>query len=377
MTNNLNQLGQTIANISKIIERDSKTSSYKFALLRSTIEIIQENSPYIQLLDDRVLIPTGLLIEKWLFYYYPLLASKTQLPQITENTKLAFADKLQKVISFYETNSGEGLSIFYNDLKNKGIPKAILNDFTELIKSLRDTITKNPMRYIGKSVTNQEYDIYKKESGGNSKSGFSDVEQIILNAGTFSIPITYYEAFSLFGSFIGGQDSIIFKWAEFTSGISSKKLALASVLGEILKSPVTEREIKASKKLYEGLLQQQGELSCVWTGNAIKKYDIDHLIPFSIWKNNDLWNLLPSNASTNNQKKDKIPSPKLIEQQKDLIIGYWDLIRSVQKERFEKEFRVALIGNADFSNWKTLGIEKLKNSCNYLITTRGFEEWKG
>jgi hypothetical protein len=45
-------------NISKIIERDSKTTTYKYALLRGVIDIIQDNSPYISFLENRVKIPT-------------------------------------------------------------------------------------------------------------------------------------------------------------------------------------------------------------------------------------------------------------------------------------------------------------------------------
>jgi hypothetical protein len=48
-------------NISKIIERDSKTTTYKFALLRGVIDIIQESSPYISFSNNRVFFPTGLL----------------------------------------------------------------------------------------------------------------------------------------------------------------------------------------------------------------------------------------------------------------------------------------------------------------------------
>jgi hypothetical protein len=62
-------------NISKIIERDSKSTTYKFALLRGVIDIIQDNSPYISFADNRVHMPPGLLIEKWLIYYYPILES--------------------------------------------------------------------------------------------------------------------------------------------------------------------------------------------------------------------------------------------------------------------------------------------------------------
>ena len=57
---------QIYINISKIIERDSKSSTYKFALLRGTIDIITENSPFIEIDKDRVALPLGLLVEKWL-----------------------------------------------------------------------------------------------------------------------------------------------------------------------------------------------------------------------------------------------------------------------------------------------------------------------
>ena len=66
---------EVFSNINKIIERDSKASTYKFALLRGVIDIILENSPYITDSGGRVIIPTGLLVEKWLLYYYPILES--------------------------------------------------------------------------------------------------------------------------------------------------------------------------------------------------------------------------------------------------------------------------------------------------------------
>ena len=69
-------------NISKIIERDSKVTTYKFALLRGLIDIIQENSPYISFSGGRAHFPTGLLIEKWILYYYPILESPNAIPQM-------------------------------------------------------------------------------------------------------------------------------------------------------------------------------------------------------------------------------------------------------------------------------------------------------
>jgi len=363
------------SNISKIIERDSKSTTYKFALLRGVIDIIQDNSPFISSSNDRVSFPTGLLIEKWMMYYYPILESNTYIPQINGETNLAFEVHFKKIIRAY-TNIG-GFSAYNNDLKNKGIPKDLQSAFLELARKLSETITKMPMKYIGRSLSNDYYSIFQFETGKrNGKAVNIDIEFLISSFGSFSIPVEYYEAFKFLGSFISGQDSILFKWAEFSVNASGKKLSVEKVVQEVLKSPITERDVLESKKLYEGILKKEGKVYCVWTGKAIARYDVDHMIPFSVWKNNDLWNLLPSQSTTNNQKRDKIPSADLIEKRKDLIIKYWELLHVNRPQRFQKEIQVALLGKNPFTNWHKAAINQLQNSCNYLISNRGYEAWK-
>ncbi|MDO9511196.1 MAG: HNH endonuclease domain-containing protein [Bacteroidales bacterium] len=362
-------------NISKIIERDSKATTYKFALLRGVIDIIQDNSPFITISKDRVHFPTGLLIEKWMLYYYPILECSTNIPQINGETNLAFGNHLKKIITDYKTIGG--FSAFYNDLKNKGIPKNLQSDFFALAKKLKGTITTMPMKYIGRSINNDYYSIFQYESDTvRRNTNEIDLEFLINTSGSFSIPFEYYEAFRVLGSFISGQDSIFFKWAEFSVKASKQNLSLDKVVNEVLKSPITERDVAESKQIYKTILKQEGKVFCVWTGNPITSYDVDHMIPFSVWKNNDLWNLLPSQSKTNNQKRDKIPSTDLIEKRKDLILHYWNLINENQSQRFQKEIRVALLGNSSSTGWQEIAIKQLQSSCNYLITNRGYEEWK-
>jgi hypothetical protein len=362
-------------NVNKIIERDSKTSTYKFALLRGVIDIIQDNSPYIELREGRAYFPTGLLIEKWLLYYYPIFDSPLLIPQINGETNLAFASQLRWLTDYYKDKGG--FSSFFNDLKSKGIPKHIQENFLQLLKKLRDVITKMPMRYIGRSVNQDYYSIFQYENGKSiSPNKEIGAKFIIESFGKFSIPAEYYEVFKLLGSFIIGQDSILFKWAEFSVNASDKQLSVEEVLNEVLRTPITEREINASKALYKNILNKRGVVYCVWSGDTISSYDIDHVIPFSIWKNNDLWNLLPARATLNNKKRDKIPSTELVQKRKELIVHYWELIYDYQSERFEKEIQVSLLGNHNFSNWQDAAFEQLKRSCHYLISTRGFEEWR-
>jgi hypothetical protein len=362
------------SNIGKILERDSKSSTYKFALLRGVIDIIQDNSPYIYFGNGRAHFPTGLLIEKWMLYYYPILESPAIIPQINgENIDLAFASEFKRVIDGYRHTGG--FSSFYNDLKNKGIPKTLAKPFYALAKKIRQTITRMPMKYIGRSISDEYYSIFHYECPLTRVRPSIDLQFLVDTFGTFSIPVEYYEAFKVLGSFINGQDALLFKWAEFSVNASGKRLSIEKVINEVLRSPITDRDILESKKIYASILRQEGKVRCVWTGNVITSYDIDHVVPFSIWKNNDLWNLLPARASINNLKRDKIPSAKLIEERKEEIVRYWDLVQETQRERFQKEIQVTLLGQHPFSSWKETAIPQLKRTCDYLISERGFMEW--
>lgn len=366
---------EIFSNISKIIERDSKVSTYKFALLRGTIDVIIENSPYIRLDGDRAYIPLALLVEKWLVYYYPILDSDLHIPQIQGTSNLAFEIHLRKLINVYTSRGG--FSAFYNDIRKKGIAEDLRDDYWHLLKKIRETITKNPMKYIGRSLSTEFYSIYGYNNLQKIKRPASlDLNSIIKVFGEFSIPMEYYRVFQILGSFIGGQDSILFKWAEFSTNTSKTKIPLETVLNSVLKSPITLREVRESQLLYKEILKKDGIVRCVWTEKPIEKYHVDHVIPFSIWKNNDLWNLLPSTPKINGDKLNKIPSIQLIEKRKDWIIHYWELVHEAYEQRFERELKLALLGNVNLSNWKQEGIESLKSTCSYLINQRGFDEWR-
>lgn len=370
-------MNETFINISKIIERDSKTTTYKFALLRGVIDIIQDNSPYITITKNRVEIPLGLLIEKWLLYYYPIFESSVIIPQINgENTKIAFQEQFKTVINYYSSRGG--ISFFYNLLRTKNINTEINTDFFALVKKMKDTITKMPMKYIGRSLSENYYSIFQYQANISFKNQSNQNTQWLVNGcGTFTIPLEYYEAFKVIGSFVSGTDNILFKWAEFSVNASTTtNLKKEIVLSQILKSPIDERNVTEVQKIYSSIKNLNGELICVWSGKKITSYDIDHVIPFSIFKNNDMWNLLPAQPSINNKKRDKIPSSTIIAKRKDIIIHYWELIHKKQQEKFLDEIQISLLGNHSKNNWQNKAFNQLLSTSKYLIETRGYEEWK-
>lgn len=235
------------------------------------------------------------------------------------------------------------------------------------------------MRYIGKSVYGKEYGIYKRVSNVIQlrQPVKLDINHLIENFSEFSIPREYYNVMELMGSFIAGMHSILINWAEFTVE-KDKSLSMNQVLETMLKSPQEARNVLLSQNIFSALKEENGELECVWSGSGITTdLNIDHVLPFSVWRNNDLWNLLPAKAKVNNSKRDKIPSLELLDKRKDRIISYWQFLWHTEQTGFEKEMNVNLITRQDFShsNWENLAFKSLKDNCRYLIETRGFEEF--
>lgn len=369
---------EILKNINQIIERDSKDTTYKFALLRATIEVIQEKSPHIVTKGERVTIPVGLLVLKWLEYYYPIIEAR--LPQksgdnLNTNT-LTFRSQFEKLTDYYQ-NIG-GYDVFYKDFIKCSYPDELNAIVYYLCKSIRDTITKQPMRYIGRSISDDYYSIYKKVEGGQrlSKPDKLDVEFLIDRFGRFSIPNDYFSVFEYLGSFITGTHSILINWAKFTVDTGDRSLTMRSVLPKILQSPLNERDVSISSKIFDNYSSEIGPLYCVWSGKKIQgDRNIDHVLPFSIWRNNDLWNLLPTKQKVNSDKNDRIPGVNLLNQSKNRIIKYWKYIYSREPEIFTRELKISLV-NKDLlhqKNWETTAFDALKDKSRYLIETRGFE----
>lgn len=368
---------QTLININQILERDSKTTTYKFALLRSVIDVTQEKNPDIRLSDGLVYLKIGSVIEKWILYYYPLFKANLGSAQINGiNTSLAIARFIEPIVKFYECNGG--LSALFQDLRKNGVPAIKHNDFWALCKKLNEVITTMPMQYIGQSVHKTHYSIFKFNSPKRISKPTNITSLSLIQAfGEFSIPEDYFDVFEFMGGFISGSNSIIFKWADFSvnqiNGVNYE-----TIVNELTTTPVLQRNVLYSKNFYDKLFESQGYLECVWSGQKFTKAtdnNIDHVIPFAIWHNNDLWNLLPTHKKTNKEKSDKIPTAAHIMSRKDIIIHYWEMLNREFDKSFLNEMKISILGTGKSDNWEIEGINKLISVSDYLITTRGFEPY--
>jgi CRISPR/Cas system Type II protein with McrA/HNH and RuvC-like nuclease domain len=80
-----------------------------------------------------------------------------------------------------------------------------------------------------------------------------------------------------------------------------------------------------------------------------KTIHIDHAIPFTLWRDNSLWNLLPADEKVNNNKRDKLPNENLMNRRRDAVIQNWQTTSDTQPVRFAAEAS-SLLGKYHDSN---------------------------
>jgi SAM-dependent methyltransferase len=343
--------------IEGILNRDRKTATYKLALFRALSEIATTEFEQAQWVSEGTVgIPISIISEKWLNYYWPLLESPVFIPQIRGEAPgcgkpLAFRSSLSKLIQAYRSDGGQ--TRFVLDYRTGKLPKNCRSILERVLNQIRNTIIKGPVTYAGGSLESGTIFRYDSQS-----------KKVLMSA-------AIWRELSLVGHWI--QDAVILRWAELTGEISKRGTRPCQVIELLLTSPIPERDVSDAKMTYNRL----EFLECAWTGTRMtKSFAVDHIIPFSLWHNNDLWNLVPVTQPVNISKSDKLPTRELLQKRRDCIIGYWEVLRSVYKPRFDHE-ALRLIGqNNLFECWQTPVFQAVSNAVEFTALQRGNERWQ-
>lgn len=367
--------------LTAILSKDSKDSTYKYALLRALVEtVIEQSSHRSKRKDNWVSYPFGLLVYYWVLYYYPIFGNTVFIPQkngesptLEKGKTIAFRREFNRVIKSYE---GKGdLSQFRYDLIRNRIHKDVQKNVIDLLRKIQHTIKGMPMKHLGYSVFNEHYSLTKYSTSTIRTPSYYG---LISEAGDFFIHPDLHQVLEDIGTLIIGQDSIIDGWADFTTTAARRSsgtppLSKEKVLTVLTKAVDIPRDVSQVKS-YLSTVSDSG-LECVWTGSSLKRgFHIDHTIPYSMWQNNNLWNLVPVKSSINLSKRDLIPSPSLIDDSANRIKRIWGLYA----DRFGKQFDQGLFEGLGIHPKEGLdpAIQALKKKSSHLIIKRGFQKFE-
>lgn len=159
--NNRSVADDIYQNLLRILRYESKDTTYKFALLRGLIEISSESLHLIEEGPHWVRAPFGLLVEKWVQYYWPIVEQDIPQKHGGEKTKpLAFRTAFKQVTDIYSRKGG--FTQFRHDYHNGRLTLSNESQYLALLLKLRQTIALMPMKHLGQSVCKELYGIVKK-----------------------------------------------------------------------------------------------------------------------------------------------------------------------------------------------------------------------
>lgn len=146
-------------------------------------------------------------------------------------------------------------------------------------------------------------------------------------------------------------------------------------LDHLLAMPDPGRRVAEARRCFDDL----SEIRCTWSETRLsgRRFDVDHALPFSLWRNNDLWNLFPAAPKVNAEKRDRLPSHDLLMARRDRIVPTWQGLHERLDIRFAREAQT-LLGRDQFrpDNWEALLFTRFVEACEITATLRGAERWQ-
>ena len=307
--------------IRHVILNDDKSSTYKLALLRVLCRLADGAAGWATDAPgdapDHVTLPLGLVALYWIRLFKPLLARG--LPQSPENQGLARLGFVKppgfpRLMEVPDIDLRVGMRV----AEDRG------RDLHRALRDSRNTIVNMPVKYL---THHDGSPIFPVQSGhsGQAPAGRRLDAPYLWGFGGLSVPRHLWRAFQRYNVWI--EPALIAEWMRLMHQYATtqgRKLDEAAVTrGMSWSEPGRAADVSRGRAVR---LLDQGPLHCVWSGSRLSRtsLDIDHCFPWSAWPCGDLWNLLPASRIVNQrQKRDKLPTDRVLRRAKDLIIEWW------------------------------------------------------
>lgn len=352
---------RAIDQIEGVLNRDRKVATYKLALFRALADIaMHESKTAVWQANGQVGVPLLRIAEKWLLYYWPIFASAQFIPQsLAEGAGAAKPVKFRAALTalmqpYRDQGAHGGLSAWHLDWLTGRLNSAMQVQLKSVLRVIAETIRLGPVEH----------------SGGALESG--TVFEYDQRSGLVLMPADIWKELSLLGHWI--SDAVVLRWAALSERFGYRQgITSGAMLPLLLARPDPERATLLARQAYE----KAGVTRCTWSGRPLKqRFVVDHAIPFALWANNDLWNLLQVDDKVNSSKSDNLPSAQLLSDRRSAVLEDWAVLRAAHPVLFDRQAS-QLLGWApgDSSQWADAMFGRFREAVEVTALQRGVERW--
>ncbi|HEY9658649.1 MAG TPA: HNH endonuclease domain-containing protein, partial [Allocoleopsis sp.] len=308
--------------ISTILRHDNKVTSYKIALLRAINDVVL-SFPDIRTYYQGVAVPLRLLAEYWVAYYWAFVDAEHPIIQGQQTIRdgkpcndIEFRPALSafhtqwKAYSGGMTRAANGFLVVHElriPRKRATYSVPLLAAYQTVLRAISKTL-RMPIQYAGPG----NWTVFEKPTAYANL-----MDRTVAVPGTqpqdvcLVITAELWQTFQAMSLWI--EALCIHEWCLFTERINARQpICRGSIYKLLTDRPDNRRPLTWESNQIDILLMEGHEFCSPWTARSIVTgvaYDIDHLLPLSIYPIDELWNLVPADPAFNrHQKRGRLPN---------------------------------------------------------------------
>lgn len=329
--------------------------------------------------DSYVCIPLIKIAKKWLYYYIPFVCDGkiSQITGASKNTRMKFEKELQSLLELHSFilgsyNPGKIVQIIASLKRNLADPTFWIfwksNKLSAGNVSQSFIFLKSVLRQIITTLVSGPI-AFTKGSASEPVFRLDASREFVL------VPFALWRELVVFDHWI--RDTILIQWAEVATRFSRfADVSHSEVLDRLMFDFFPDRNQSVSRDLFLGMESKV----CVRSNRTLEGgFDMDHLIPFSLSRNNMLWNLLPIDSRVNRRKSDKLPHHNLILKRKENLLNCWRWIaeQKYYSSRFFREVSSFTgVSSGSVNGWEAVLFDAFLESVETIAVHHGMERWE-
>jgi hypothetical protein len=309
--------------ISSILKHDRKQNSYKIALLRALNDIVLA-FPGVRRQGRDVAVPLTALAEFWVAYYWPFVDPEAP---ILQGVRALRSDELRSDLSFRahltelrrswqahhgSSSAADGFHLI-NEMRVERRRKTYSPTFLKLYRGTLVRIAqaiRQPVQYAGPG----QWQVFEQPRR------LSELPQDIATIpGASARDLCIVVRADLWAAFhdvsLWVEALCIHEWSLFSERIGDYASERGRIYRLLTENPGNRLPLDWERNEINLLIIEGTEFRCPWTDRRldVNDYQLDHVIPVSVYPFNELWNLVPADMRFNmHVKRDRIPGPQAL-----------------------------------------------------------------
>lgn len=330
--------------VRRIIVNDSKSATYKLALLRTLLRIADAHpGAVLDRIDGKVLLSAGLVALYWVRQFKRLIDVDIEGAGIQQNSNPAIGLGFVKDDGWNKLKhlSADDFSIGAIYIGHEA--KAIQKLFTQTLS----TIKSGPVSFIYQGdKQNKLFEIQTAKKRRKYSDSIMLDGEFFAGYGQFVMDESLWDCFRLYHAWI--EPLVVNQWVKEMQRYKFNKdrnIPLQKY-HDCLVWIDSSRDTRDVRRRVDELRAEGTMIQSAWSDKVLNsKYDVDHCLPFAYWPNNDKWNLLPTTSNENRSKSDRVPKAQRLFDSKERILEWWQVAwgsDSVYQQRFFTEAQFSL-----------------------------------